>query len=139
MGTKPRKPAIAPGPSSPPNEVELPERWSVQRKSELVLRLLRGESLDAVSRGRQVPGLLAQGARGLKTRSDPEGASSLSDHHGDLLKTFADQAIENVRIFKELEARTQEPTLLQDRMFGELELMAQGIERRFSLSRNRRP
>jgi hypothetical protein len=29
---------------------ELPERWSVQRKAELVLRLLRGEALDAVSR-----------------------------------------------------------------------------------------
>ncbi len=34
---------------------ELPERWSVQRKTELVLRLLRGEALDAVSRESQVP------------------------------------------------------------------------------------
>ena len=34
---------------------ELPERWSVQRKTELVLRLVRGESLDAVSRESQVP------------------------------------------------------------------------------------
>jgi hypothetical protein len=33
---------------------ELPERWSVQRKMELVLRLLRGEALDAVSRESQV-------------------------------------------------------------------------------------
>ena len=81
MGTKPRKPATSPEPSSPPNEVELPERWSVQRKSELVLRLLRGEALDAVSRESQVPAheleswkrlFLEQGARGLKTRSDPE-------------------------------------------------------------------
>ena len=32
-----------------------PERWSVQRESELVLRLLRGEALDAVSRESQVP------------------------------------------------------------------------------------
>src|SRR2546422_5094214 len=29
---------------------DLPERWSVQRKMELVLQLLRGEALDAVSR-----------------------------------------------------------------------------------------
>jgi hypothetical protein len=29
---------------------DLPERWSAQRKMELVLRLLRGEPLDAVSR-----------------------------------------------------------------------------------------
>src|SRR5499427_8372948 len=81
MGTKPRKPATPPEPSSPPNEVELPERWSVQRKTELVLRLLRGEALDAVSRESQVPAheleawkrvFLDQGARGLKTRSDPE-------------------------------------------------------------------
>jgi transposase len=34
---------------------ELPERWSVQRKTELVLRLLRGEGLDGVSRESQVP------------------------------------------------------------------------------------
>ena len=81
MGTKPRKPATAPEPTSPSNEVELPERWSIQRKSELVLRLLRGEALDAVSRESQVPAheleswkriFLEQGTRGLKTRSDPE-------------------------------------------------------------------
>ena len=81
MGTKPRKPASPPEPSSTPNETELPERWSVQRKCELVLRLLRGEALDAVSRESQVPAheleswkriFLEQGTRGLKTRSDPE-------------------------------------------------------------------
>ena len=81
MGTKPRKPVTPPEPSSPPNEPELPERWSVQRKSELILRLLRGEALDAVSRESQVPAheleswkriFLEQGTRGLKTRSDPE-------------------------------------------------------------------
>jgi hypothetical protein len=81
MGTKPRKPATPAEPSSPPNEVELPERSSVQRKSELVLRLLRGEALDVVSRESQVPAheleswkriFLEQGTRGLKTRSDPE-------------------------------------------------------------------
>jgi hypothetical protein len=32
-----------------------PERWSTPRKTELVLRLLRGEALDAVSRESQVP------------------------------------------------------------------------------------
>jgi hypothetical protein len=34
---------------------ELPERWSATRKTELILRLLRGEALDAVSRESQVP------------------------------------------------------------------------------------
>jgi hypothetical protein len=47
----------------------------------LVLRLLRAEALDAVSRESQVPGheleswkriFLEQGTRGLKSRSDPE-------------------------------------------------------------------
>ena len=62
---------------------DLPERWSAQRKMELVLRLLRGEPLDAVSRESQVPAheleswkrvFLEAGARGLKIRSDPEKA-----------------------------------------------------------------
>ena len=60
---------------------ELPERWSVQRKTELVLRLLRGEALDAVSRESQVPAheleswkrvFLEQGTRGLRIRGEPE-------------------------------------------------------------------
>ena len=82
MKDKARKPTTTPGSAPPPAEgVELPERWSVQRKTELVLRLLRGEALDAVSRESQVPAheleswkriFLELGARGLKTRSDPE-------------------------------------------------------------------
>jgi transposase len=53
----------------------------VQRKTELVLRLLRGQPLDAVSCESQVPAneletwkrmVLDQGMRGLKSRSDPE-------------------------------------------------------------------
>jgi hypothetical protein len=59
----------------------LPERWSVQRKTELVLRLLCGEALDAVSRDSQIPAhelegwkrvFLETGARGLNTRAKPE-------------------------------------------------------------------
>ncbi len=34
---------------------ELPERWSAKAKSEIVLRVLRGEAVDAVSREIQVP------------------------------------------------------------------------------------
>src|SRR4029453_16486444 len=60
---------------------ELPERWSASRKAELVLRLLRGEALDAVSRDSQVPAheleswkrvFLEQGTRGLRIRGEPE-------------------------------------------------------------------
>ncbi len=60
---------------------ELPERWSVQRKQAVVLRLLRGESLDRVSRETQVPAheletwqrrFLEAGQRGLRSKADPE-------------------------------------------------------------------
>ena len=58
-----------------------PERWSAQQKTEVVLRLLRGEDLGAVSREIQVPAheleewrrvFLETGSQGLKRRSgDP--------------------------------------------------------------------
>ena len=78
MAKKPERPS-APAASTTPTE--LPERWSVQRKQEVVLRLLRGESLDQVSRETQVPAhdlerwqrqFLEAGQRGLRTKADPE-------------------------------------------------------------------
>jgi hypothetical protein len=82
MGKKARKPTTAPAEESGASgSVELPERWSVQRKTELVLRLLRGEPLDGVSRDSQIPAheleswkrlFLETGTRGLKTRAEPE-------------------------------------------------------------------
>lgn len=60
---------------------ELPERWSAPRKTELVLRVRRGESLDSVSRDSQVPAhaleswkraFLDAGMRGLKRHVEPE-------------------------------------------------------------------
>ena len=80
MGTRPRKLAMQEE-ATPRESPELPDRWSAQRKAELVLRLLRGEGLDAVSRESQVPApeleswtraFLDAGARGLKTRAEPE-------------------------------------------------------------------
>ncbi len=77
---KPKREKARPGGSEPtPGAAseELPERWSVQRKTELVLRVLRGEALDGVSRESQVPAheleswkrvFLETGTRGLKTR-----------------------------------------------------------------------
>src|SRR5947209_20624531 len=82
MKDKARKPTTTPGSEPPPSEgLELPERWSVQRKTELVLRLVRGEALDAVSRESQVPAhelerwqriFVEQGKRGLRTKAEPE-------------------------------------------------------------------
>ena len=77
-------PKRKPTPGSEPPAVgaaELPERWSAARTTELVLRLLRGEALYAVSRESQVPAheleswkrvFLEQGTRGLRIRGEPE-------------------------------------------------------------------
>ena len=79
MAKKPER--IPTPPASGAAPPELPERWSVQRKQEVVLRLLRGEPLDQVSRDTQVPAheleswqrrFLDGGQRGLRTRGDPE-------------------------------------------------------------------
>jgi transposase len=68
-------------PASPREALEVPERWSAQRKTELVLRLLRGESLDSVSRESHVPAheleswqraFLEGGTRSLKRHTDPD-------------------------------------------------------------------
>ena len=82
MGKGPRKGRQGGGEATPaPATEELPERWSAQRKTELVLRLLRGEVLDGVSRESQVPAheleswkrvFLEHGMRGLKSRGEPE-------------------------------------------------------------------
>ena len=82
MGKKLRKAVAARAEEPAVSEgAELPERWSVQRKMELVLRLLRGEALDAVSRESQIPAheleswkrvFLDTGTRGLRTRAEPE-------------------------------------------------------------------
>ncbi len=50
-----KKPDRTPTPDHTAEPPELPERWSVQRKQAVVLRLLRGEPLDQVSRDTQVP------------------------------------------------------------------------------------
>lgn len=62
--------------------MELPERWSARRKSEIVLRLLRGEDLGELSREIQVAppvieewreAFLSGAESGLKKRSsDPQ-------------------------------------------------------------------
>ena len=60
---------------------EIPQCWSAQRKTELVLRLLRGEPVDAVARESQVPAheleewrpvFLDSDTKGLKRRVDPD-------------------------------------------------------------------
>jgi transposase len=63
------------------DDSDIPERWSAPRKTALILRLLRGESLESLSRESQVPAhelecwhraFLDAGTRGLKQHADPE-------------------------------------------------------------------
>jgi len=77
MSQKARESAASEGRGGTP-----PERWSVQQKSEVVLRLLRGEDLGEVSRGMRVSPaeleewrrvFLEMGRQGLKVRSRDPG------------------------------------------------------------------
>ncbi len=81
METTSKKPPSAEDSGTNSEPKELPERWSAPRKTELVLRVLRGESLDSVSRDSQVPAhelegwkraFLDAGMRGLKRHVEPE-------------------------------------------------------------------
>ncbi len=72
--------------AGPDQGPELPERWSAAAKTEVVLRLLRGEAVDAVSREIQVPAheleawrrtFLEMGAEGLKKRHGDQEARLL--------------------------------------------------------------
>jgi hypothetical protein len=81
MDTKPRKPTSSAAEPAAPHPNEVPERSSTHRKSDLVLRLLRSEALDAGSREcrARAHGLESwkrvvhgHGARRPKSRAEPE-------------------------------------------------------------------
>ena len=81
MDTTSKKPTSSDDGATNSEPTELPERWSAPRKTELMLRVLRGESLDSVSQGSQVPAkeleswtcaFLDAGMRGLKRHVEPE-------------------------------------------------------------------
>jgi transposase-like protein len=70
----------------PQNPADLPERWSAQRKTEIVLRLIHGEAAGEISReiGIAAPVLeewqrlfIECGRNGLKSRSEPDGDREL--------------------------------------------------------------
>src|SRR3989454_10657220 len=63
-------------------------RWSARRKEQLVLRLLRGESLDLLARGSGQPAgriaawreeFLEAGREGVEARPPPAGEGELAD------------------------------------------------------------
>jgi hypothetical protein len=78
--------ALRRGEASPVGRRET--RWSARRKEEVVLRLLRGESLDLLARETGQPAgriaswreeFLAAGREGLKARSRPAEERELAD------------------------------------------------------------
>lgn len=81
LKSSPSDPAGGRAGSEPRSDNEAPERFSAKRKSEVVLCMLRGEDLDALSRELRVPvpdlaawrdAFLAAGQQGLRSRQgDP--------------------------------------------------------------------
>jgi transposase-like protein len=72
--------------SSDRTGADLPERWSAQRKTEIVLRMIQGEVADEISREIGIAAQLLEdwrrvfiecGKSGLKSRSDPDGEREL--------------------------------------------------------------
>ncbi len=60
------------------SEQSLPERWSAKAKTEIVLRLFRGESVDAVSHEIQVPvHEIETGAPALLLAGTPRGLGAV--------------------------------------------------------------
>lgn len=81
MESTSRTTRTADDPSPMPHANGLPAQWTVPRETDLVLRLFRGEPLDAVSRESQVPAheleswkhvFLEAGTRGLKRHVEQE-------------------------------------------------------------------
>ncbi len=88
---------------------ETPKRWSAKKKSEIVLRLLRGELLETLSRENEVTvGILSQwrdefieaGIAGLKGRSVDDVRVA------DLEKKIGQQAME-IELYKKKRQWTQ--------------------------------
>lgn len=87
----------------------LPRRWSARRKAEVVLRLLRGESLDALARETRQPAsrisewrdsFLAGGEQAMKTRvDDPEHQAVVEDRRR-LQAKIGELAMENELLYE---------------------------------------
>jgi len=81
----------------------VPRRWSARRKVEVVLRLLRGESLDALSRETRQPAariaewrdaFLAAGELSMKTRSGDAEQDAGEEERKRLQAKVGEQAME---------------------------------------------
>lgn len=75
------------------NDRELPQRWSARRKGQVVLRMLRGEALDALSRELAVPIYRLEEWR-QKALSGVEAA--LKRREGDPVQADLDEALKRI-------------------------------------------
>jgi transposase len=91
------------------------KRWSAERKVAIVLRHLRGESLDALSRELKVAAarisewrddFLRAGAAGLKKRGGEEGAAS-EDEIKELKAKLGDVVMENELLNRKIDQLEQ--------------------------------
>lgn len=81
-----------------------PKRWSVDKKAEVVMRLLRGESLDALARETGQPAarlsewrdaFIATGKAALKARTHDPVAEAAEDERRRLLAKVGELSLEN--------------------------------------------
>ncbi len=103
------------GEASPPGRRET--RWSAQRKQEVVLRLLRGESLDLLARETGQPAgrisawredFLAAGREGLKARPRPAEERELAEAQRKIGELSMDLDIARA-LLEEVEHRPRRP------------------------------
>lgn len=86
-----------------------PQRWSARRKAEIVVRLLKGESIDAVSRETQQTAAKLSGWRdafltgaesGLKGRPEQDEEEVHRDEKRRLQAKIGEQAMENELLYE---------------------------------------
>lgn len=93
----------------PGTQPDLPQRWSARRKAEIVLRLLKGESIDALSRETQQTAakltewreaFLAGAEAGLKARSEDGEQEAFHEERLRLQAKVGELSMENELLYK---------------------------------------
>ena len=88
---------------------EPPRRWSARRKAEIVVRLLKGESIDSLSRETQLTAaklsewrdaFLAGAESGLKGRSDQDEEQAYVEEKRRLQAKIGELAMENELLYE---------------------------------------
>lgn len=92
-----------PGGEAAGSSKPLPKRWSAARKAEIAIRLLKGESLDALSRETKQPAsrisewrdlFLSGGEAAMKQRADDAAEEGFDDERRRLQAKIGSQAME---------------------------------------------